>query len=45
VKDYSDGSSFFAHGVPLVNYFTAPFYLFDPIDTLDKIDKASLAPL
>ena len=28
-----------------MNYFAVPFYLFDPIDTLDIIDKASLVPM
>jgi len=41
----TDASSFFAHGVPLVNFETMPFYLFDPRDTLDKVDQAGLLPL
>ena len=31
--------SFTWQGVPLVNYLTAPFYLFDAMDTLDKIHR------
>jgi hypothetical protein len=31
--------------VPLVNYLTAPFYLFDSIDTMDKIHVPSLVPV
>jgi hypothetical protein len=31
--------------VPLVNFLTAPFYLFDAIDTLDKIHRPSLVPV
>ncbi|MCP4749449.1 MAG: hypothetical protein GY866_01015 [Proteobacteria bacterium] len=31
--------------VPLVNYLTAPFYLFDESDTLDKIHRPSLVPI
>jgi hypothetical protein len=41
----TDGGMFHLHGVPLVNYLTAPFYLFDSIDTLDKIHRPSLRPL
>jgi len=29
----------------VMNFLTAPFYLFDAIDTLDKIDRDNLAPL
>jgi hypothetical protein len=29
-------------GVPLVHYLVAPFYLFDAVDTLDKIHRPSL---
>jgi hypothetical protein len=28
-----------------VNFLTAPFYLFDSQDTLDKIDRAHLAAI
>jgi hypothetical protein len=28
-----------------MNLLTAPFYLFDAMDTLDKIDRANLVPL
>ena len=38
----TDGGFFFLEGVPLVNYLTAPWYLFDPADTLDKVDHDSL---
>ena len=31
-------------GVPLVNFLAAPFYLFDAMDTLDKIDRDHLVP-
>jgi hypothetical protein len=31
--------------VPLVNFLTAPFYLFDEMDTLDKIHRPSLVPV
>ncbi|MGA7871481.1 MAG: M28 family peptidase [Candidatus Binatus sp.] len=41
----SDGGPFHLAGVPLVNFLTAPFYLFDAIDTLDKIHRPSLVPL
>ena len=39
----TDGGLFHLEGVPLVNYLTAPWYLFDPADTLDKVDPASLS--
>jgi hypothetical protein len=41
----TDGGAFHPQGVPLVNFLTAPFYLFDSMDTLDKIDRASLRPV
>ena len=41
----TDGGFFHLHGIPLVNYLTAPFYLFDSIDQLDKIDGPSLVPV
>jgi hypothetical protein len=39
----TDGGFFHVEGVPLVNYLTAPWYLFDPADTLDKVDHESLS--
>ncbi|UCE87234.1 MAG: hypothetical protein JSU66_05790, partial [Deltaproteobacteria bacterium] len=41
----TDGGLFHVHDVPLVNYLTAPFYLFDAMDEMDKIDVASLVPV
>jgi hypothetical protein len=41
----TDGSEFYLAGVPIVNYLTAPFYLFDASDTMDKIHRPSLAPV
>ena len=41
----SDGGPFHPEGVPLVNFLTAPFYLFDRMDNMDKIDAPSLVPL
>ncbi len=41
----TDGGFFHLEGVPLVNYLTAPFYLFDAMDTLDKIHRPSLVPV
>ncbi|MGH7814955.1 MAG: M28 family metallopeptidase [Candidatus Binataceae bacterium] len=41
----TDGGPFHLEGVPLVNFLTAPFYLFDAIDTLDKIHRQSLVPI
>jgi hypothetical protein len=41
----TDGGDFYLAGVPIVNYLTAPFYLFDSQDTLDKIHRPSLVPV
>lgn len=41
----TDGGAFHPAGVPIVNYLTAPFYLFDPMDTMDKIHVPSLVPI
>jgi Peptidase family M28 len=41
----TDGGPFHAEGVPLVNFLTAPFYLFDAMDTMDKIHRPSLVPV
>jgi hypothetical protein len=41
----TDGGPFHPRGVPLVNYLTAPFYLFDSIDEMDKIHVPSLVPI
>jgi hypothetical protein len=41
----TDGGPFHLAEVPLVNFLTAPFYLFDAMDTLDKIHHPSLVPV
>jgi len=41
----TDGGPFHEENVPLVNFLTAPFYLFDKMDNVDKIDVASLMPV
>jgi hypothetical protein len=41
----TDGGFFHLEGVPLVNFLTAPMYLFDSQDTMDKIHEASLVPV
>ncbi len=41
----TDGGDFHLAGVPIVNYLTAPFYLFDAVDTMDKIHRPSLEPV
>jgi hypothetical protein len=41
----TDGGPFHLAGVPIVNFLTAPFYLFDAMDTLDKIHRESLVPV
>jgi AraC-like DNA-binding protein len=39
----TDGGHFHLAGVPLVNYLAAPWYLFDPADTMDKVDRETLS--
>ena len=41
----TDGALYHAAGVPIVQFLEAPFYLFDRMDTLDKIDRAHLVPI
>jgi hypothetical protein len=38
----TDGAFYHTEDVPIVQHLTAPWYLFDARDTLDKVDKASL---
>lgn len=39
----TDGGQFHPAGVPLVDFLTAPVYLFDQADILDKVDRRALA--
>jgi hypothetical protein len=41
----TDGGFFHLEGVPLVNFLTAPMYLFDSADTIDKVHVDSLEPV
>jgi hypothetical protein len=41
----TDGGFFHLAGVPLVNFLTAPMYLFDSADTIDKVHVDSLEPV
>jgi hypothetical protein len=41
----TDGAGYHRAGVPVVNFLAAPFYLFDAMDTLDKIDRDHLVPI
>lgn len=41
----TDGAFFHPAGVPLVHFLTAPMYLFDSCDTVDKVHEESLEPL
>jgi hypothetical protein len=41
----TDGAMYHREGVPVVNFLAAPFYLFDAMDTLDKIDRDHLVPI
>jgi hypothetical protein len=41
----TDGAYYHREGVPVVNFLAAPFYLFDAMDTLDKIDREHLVPI
>jgi len=41
----SDSSFFYEYNVTLVNLVSAPLYLFNPTDTLEKVDNESLVPI
>lgn len=41
----TDGSFYRIEGIPFISFLTAPPYLFDPADTLDKIHQESYEPL
>jgi hypothetical protein len=41
----TDGAFYHTEGVPIVHHLAAPWYLFDEMDTLDKIDQEGLVPL
>ncbi len=41
----ADGSSIYAAGVPTMNYISAPIYLLNGEDTLDKVDRQQLVPV
>ncbi|GAA4712696.1 M28 family peptidase [Phytohabitans rumicis] len=41
----TDAAFYYRAGVPIVNFLSAPYYLFDRADTLDKVDRAGLVPL
>jgi hypothetical protein len=41
----TDGGFYHQAGVPIVDFLAAPSYLFDELDTLDKIDRDNLVPL
>ncbi|HKX71507.1 MAG TPA: hypothetical protein VJM75_09780 [Acidimicrobiales bacterium] len=41
----TDGAFYHLAGVPVMNFLTAPFYLFDEMDTLDKVDQDNLESL
>ncbi len=41
----TDGSFYHLEGIPFISFLTAPPYLFDTADTLDKIHEESYEPL
>ena len=41
----ADGSPIYAVGVPTMNYISAPIYLLNGEDTLDKVDRQQLVPV
>jgi hypothetical protein len=41
----TDGVGYFDAGVPIVNLLGAPFYLFDAMDTPDKVDRENLVAI
>jgi len=44
-KPPTDGCFYHTKAIPLISFLTAPPYLFDPDDTLDKVHKESYIPL
>ena len=44
-KPPTDGAFYHPAGIPLISFLTAPPYLFDPSDTLDKVHEDSFEPL
>lgn len=41
----TDGAYYHPAGIPFVSFLTAPPYLFDPSDTIDKIHQESFLPI
>jgi hypothetical protein len=41
----TDGESYYRAGVPIYNLISGPEYLFDPVDTVDKVAKDQLVPV
>jgi hypothetical protein len=41
----TDGGRYHDEGVPVVQLLAAPWYLFDEVDTIDKLDRANLVPI
>ena len=41
----TDAAQLHRLGVPIVQFLTAPWYLFDAADTIDKVDRDHLVPL
>ncbi|TCO62149.1 hypothetical protein [Actinocrispum wychmicini] len=41
----TDAGGYHLAGYPIVQFLTAPFYLFDKMDTVDKIDQDGLVPI
>lgn len=41
----TDGVGYYDRGVPIVNLLGAPFYLFDAMDTMDKVDDENLVAI
>ena len=41
---FTDADEFYQEGIPVVNLISGPIYLYDTIDTVDKIAKEALSP-
>ena len=41
----TDGRPFFDENLPVISYASAPFYIYNPIDTMDKLAVAEFEPL
>ncbi len=41
----TDADFFYQAGIPVISFISAPIYLYDQADTLDKVDESQLGPV